>query len=97
MLNWKVVTQSLASFSAIVFVLCVAYGLLVPAAFHPSWMLEAMLPGFRWLSIGSFVLGLIESALYGAFAGALYSVLYNYFAGRAGHEAEHRRPAVRAA
>jgi hypothetical protein len=97
MLNWKVVTQSLASFAAISFALCVGYGLLAPPAFHPSWLLEAFLPGFKWLSLGSFVLGLIETALYGAWAGVLYSALYNYFARRAGRNAEHRVPAVRAA
>ena len=87
MLNWKVVTQSLTSFSAISFVLCVGYGLLVPAAVHPSWLLEAILPGFKWLSLGSFVLGLVEASVYGAWAGFLYSTLYNYFAGRAGVDA----------
>lgn len=49
------------------------------------------------LGLGSFVLGLIESALYGAWAGILYSVLYNYFARRAVREAERRLPRVRAA
>ncbi len=97
MLNWKVVTKSLASFGAISFVLCVGYGLLAPAAFHPSWLLEALLPGFKWLGFGSFVLGLIESVLYGAWAGVLYSALYNYFAGRAAREAERRLTTVRAA
>ncbi len=96
MLNWKVVAQSLASFSAISFVLCVGYGLL-PASFHLAWLLEAVLPGFKWLSVGTFVLGTVESAFYGAFAGALYSGLYNYFARRAGREAERRLTAVRAA
>jgi hypothetical protein len=97
MLNWKVVTQTLASFAAISFALCVGYGLLAPPTGHPSWLLEAILPGFTWLSVGSFVLGLIESALYGAWAGILYSTLYNYFARRAGREAEHRLRAVRTA
>ncbi|MGH7333921.1 MAG: DUF5676 family membrane protein [Candidatus Rokuibacteriota bacterium] len=97
MLNWKVVTQSLASFAAISFVLCVGYGFLAPAAFHPSWLLEAILPGFKWLSVGSFVLGVIESALYGAWAGVLYSALYNYFAGRANRDAKHRVATARAA
>ncbi len=49
MLNWKVVTQSLAGFAAVSFVLCVGYGLLALAAFHLSWLLEAILPGFKWL------------------------------------------------
>lgn len=97
MLNWKVVTKSLSSFAAISFVLCVGYGLLAPAAFHAPWLLEAILPGFTWLSVGSFVLGLIETALYGAFAGALYSVLSNYFARGADRNAEPRVRPVRAA
>ena len=37
MLNRKVITQSLSSFSAITFTLCVGYGLLVPSAFHAAW------------------------------------------------------------
>jgi hypothetical protein len=97
MLNWKVVTKSLSSFTAISFVLCVGYGLLAPAAFHPSWLLEALLPGFKWLGLGSFLLGLIESALYGAWAGVLYSALYNYFARRASGEAARRLRTARAA
>lgn len=97
MLNWKVVTQSLASFTGITYVLCVGYGLLVPAAFHPSWLLEALLPGFKWLGFGSFVLGLIVSTLYGAWAGVLYSALYNYFARRAARAAERPLTTVRAA
>lgn len=97
MLNWKVVTKSLASFTGISFVLCVGYGLLAPAAFHPSWLLEAILPGFKWLGLGSFLLGLVESALYGAWAGVLYSTLYSFFARRAAREAEHRLTSVRAA
>ena len=97
MLNWKVVTQSLASFAAISFALCVGYGLVATAAFHPAWLLEAILPGFRWLGFGSFVLGLIETALYGAWAGVLYSALYNYFARRAASEDKGRLARVRAA
>jgi hypothetical protein len=97
MLNWRVVTESLSSFAAISFGLCVGYGLLAPAGFHPSWLLEAFLPGFTWLSVGSFALGLIEAALYGAWAGALYSTLYNFFARRAAHAAEHRLTTPKAA
>jgi 2TM family of unknown function (DUF5676) len=80
MLNWKVVAKSLGSFAAISYVLCIVFGLLAPSWLHASWLLEAMLPGFKWLSVGSLVLGLVEAILYGAWAGVLYSTLYNYFA-----------------
>jgi 2TM family of unknown function (DUF5676) len=88
MLNWKVVSKSLGSFAAVSYVLCIGYGLLAPTSLHAAWLLEAMLPGFTWLSVGSFVLGLIESTVYGAWAGALYAVLYNFFARLEGREAK---------
>ena len=78
-LDWKVMTLTLGSFSAISFVLCVAYGLIVPTQFHPSALLEAVLPGFRWLTLGSFVLGVIETFVYGAYAGFAYALLRNFF------------------
>jgi uncharacterized protein DUF5676 len=97
MLNWKVVTKSLSLFAAISFVLCVGYGLIAPPALHAGWLLESLLPGFKWLSLGSFVLGLIETTLYGAWAGFLYSSLYNYFTRRAARVARHEATTVRAA
>ena len=97
MLNWKVVAESLGSFGAITFALCVAFGLIAPSAFHPSWLLETILPGFKWLSVGSLLLGLAETAIYGAWAGFLYSALYNYFVRRARADCQHRIRPVRAA
>ena len=76
--------------------LCVVYGLLAPSALHAAWLLEAMLPGFEWLSVWSFVLGGAEAGLYGAWAGFLYSTLYNYFADRARVKAESAITAARA-
>ena len=83
MLNWKVVVPATSTFTGITFVLCVAYGVVAPAAFHSSWLLEAMLPGFKWLSITAFLLGLAETMIYGAGAALLYTGLYNAFARRA--------------
>lgn len=45
------------------------YGLLVPKAFHMTQFLEIALPGFQGLSLGAFALGLVESFIYGAYAG----------------------------
>ena len=79
MLNWKVTIPTFASFTAITFLACVAFGLVVPQRFHAAWLLEAMLPGFRWLTLPSVLLGLVETAVYGAAAGTLWTALYNYF------------------
>jgi hypothetical protein len=81
-LNWKVVTLSLGLFGAVTFTLCVAYGLVVPPAFHSPQLLEMVLPGFTWLTAGSFLLGLAESFLFGVYAGLVFTPIYNLLAGR---------------
>ncbi|MDE3150694.1 MAG: hypothetical protein KGL93_00450 [Gemmatimonadota bacterium] len=64
------------------FGLCVAFGILFPgAAMFTAW--QALLPGFHWLSWRSFVLGALESYLYGWYAAALWVPAYNAAVGRA--------------
>ena len=67
---------------AISYVLCVAWGLIVPAAWqmYPAW--ERLLPGFTWLTPGTFILGLVETFLYGLYAGGLFASLYNILAAK---------------
>jgi 2TM family of unknown function (DUF5676) len=66
-------------FLAITFVLCVAFDLLFPAhAMFVVW--QKLLPGFTWLSWGSFVLGLVESYAYGWYVALIWVPLYNVFA-----------------
>lgn len=78
-LNIRVVTSSLATFSVVTYIFCVLYGLLVPTEFHSVRALEAVFPGFKWLTIGSFFIGLIESFLYGIYAGLVYAPIYNFY------------------
>jgi len=78
MLNIKIVTLSLGLFTAISFLLCILYGLLSPASIHMSNFLETVLPGFKWLTLWGFLLGLIESFLYGVYAGIVYVPIYNF-------------------
>lgn len=82
MLNTKVVTWSLALFGAVTFLVCVLYGLIAPAALHMTSWLEQVLPGFRWLTLGGFAIGLVESFLYGVFAGLVFTPIYNAMATR---------------
>lgn len=77
MLNLKVVTWSLGIFTTISFVVCIVYGLIVPPSLHMAGALEAVLPAFKWLTFGGFVLGLLESFLYGVFAGLVFVPVYN--------------------
>lgn len=70
---------SLSAFLVISYVLCVALGLFAPGwGLHQPWL--QFLPGFTWLTWPSFVLGLLENALYGWYAGLLFGWLFNRFA-----------------
>jgi len=80
MLNWKVVSWSLGTWTAISFLLCVLWGLVTPEPMHMHEFLELVLPAFEWLTWPGFLLGLVESFLYGVYAGLLYAPLYNFFA-----------------
>ena len=63
MLNIKVAIWSLGTCTALSFVLCVMYGLVIPESLHMHQFLEIVLPAFVWLTVGGFFLGLIESFL----------------------------------
>ncbi|CAN5441539.1 hypothetical protein BH10PSE16_BH10PSE16_10610 [soil metagenome] len=82
MLNIKVVSWALATTTAIPFVVCVTYGLATPETLHMHAFLEQVLPGFKWLTLQGFLIGLVESFLYGAYAGLVYVPVYNFFARR---------------
>jgi uncharacterized protein DUF5676 len=82
MLNWKVVCWSLACWAAVSFVVCVLWGLVTPEALHMHAFLEQILPAFKWLTWWGFLLGLIESFLYGFYAGLVFVPIHNFFARR---------------
>ena len=78
MLNVKALTWSLALTGAITFILCVLYGLVAPPEYHSGELLEKILPGFRWLTLGGFAIGLVEMTVFGAYHGLLIGWLYNF-------------------
>lgn len=73
--------MSLGLFLAITFVLCVGFDLLFPGlAMYQTWL--KLLPGFTWLSLPSFLLGLVESFAYGWYVALIFAPLFNFFAAR---------------
>lgn len=85
LLNIKVVSWSLGLFTSFTFILCVIYGLLVPRRLHGmSYILEAMLPAFKWLTFSGFIFGFVESFLYGAYVGIVFVPIYNFVNGKFG-------------
>lgn len=79
LLNIRVVSWSVGLFLSFSYILCVLYGLVVPEKLHGmAEFLEMILPAFRWLTFGGFILGLIESFLYGAYVGIVFVPIYNF-------------------
>ena len=76
-LDWRVLGSATASFLAISYVLCVSYDLVLGAQMYRAWV--DLLPGFHWISWGSFLLGLLETIGYGVFVGLVFAPLYNFF------------------
>jgi hypothetical protein len=79
MLNMKVVSWALGVTTLISYLVCVTYGLATPASLHMTGFLEQVLPGFKWLTWSGFLIGLVESFLYGVYAGMVYVPVYNFF------------------
>lgn len=73
------VALSLSALFSISYILCVIYGLIVPSSWqmYPLW--AKLLPGFQWLNFGSFLLGLIETIIYGFYVAYIFIPLFNYF------------------
>ena len=68
-------------FLAISFTLCVISDLVHPHfQMYPVW--ERLLPGFVWISWGSFFLGFVESYAWGWYFALIWVPLYNVIAAR---------------
>lgn len=73
--------MSLGLFFAITFVLCVGFDLLFPGqSMYQTWL--RLLPGFTWLTWPSFLLGIVESFVYGWYVALIFGPLFNFFAAR---------------
>jgi hypothetical protein len=73
---------ALSVFLALSFVLCVAGFLLFPSLPIAHQALSIFLPGFTLLSWSSFVMGLIESVLWGWYIALAFGSIYNAIARR---------------
>jgi len=83
-MSLKIVTWALALSGALLYLLCIAYGLTNPAGGHMREFLTIALPGFEWLTPKGFVIGLVKSFLYGALVGLVYVPIYNALERRLG-------------
>ncbi len=83
LLKVKILSWLLGTFFAVFFILCVLYGLVVPPRLHGmSAFLEAVLPAFKWVTFGGFLLGWAESFLYGVYIGVVFVPIYDFISRR---------------
>lgn len=76
-MSLKIVTWALGLSAALLYLLCIAYGLANPAGGHMREFLTIVLPGFEWLTPKGFAIGLAKSFLYGALLGLVYVPIHN--------------------
>ncbi len=77
-LRFQPVALAVTSFGLITYVLCILFDLVFTQwAMYRFW--EILLPGFTWISWGSFFIGLIGVIVYGVYAAAVFVPIYNYF------------------
>jgi len=79
-LQFKPIAAALTILGVATYVLCILFDLVFPQwAMHELW--EILLPGFTWISWGSFFIGLAGVIVYGLYVAAVFVPVYNYFQG----------------
>lgn len=80
-LDWRVVALATGSFLSVSYGLCAAGDLLFGHDMFWGW---TVLSGFNSLTWLSFLLGLVQTFLYGVYAALVFVPLYNFFGSRLG-------------
>jgi len=74
---------ALSLFLAITYVICIGFDLVLPQyAMYQTW--SGLLPGFVWLTPAGFLIGLVESLLYGWYAALIFGGIFNAITNRSG-------------
>ncbi|NIA02604.1 MAG: hypothetical protein GWO88_00080 [Planctomycetia bacterium] len=80
-ISLSAVGHATSLFLAITFTLCVGFDMLFPEhAMYTAW--QNLLPGFEWISVKGFFLGLVEAWAYGWYFALIWVPIYNVVAAR---------------
>lgn len=75
------VGMSVGTFFVVTYLLCVAYGFVVPGeGMHE--LISMLIPGFTWISWGSFLIGFVVAFGYGGYVALILVPLHNFFVRR---------------
>lgn len=79
-LRFKPVAAAVATLGTLTYILCIIFDFIFPPwAMNEFW--EILLPGFTWISWGSFFVGLAGIIAYSIYIAAVFVPVYNYFYG----------------
>jgi hypothetical protein len=78
-LHIKPLGNSLSLLLVISYLLCVGFGLLAPEQMRMYEAWAPLLPGFEWLTWTGFIIGLVETYVYGWYLAVLFVLLYRWF------------------
>ena len=73
---------AIVAVGGVAYLACVAAGVLWPDVFGMRAFFPTIFPGFTWLDPFSFVLGLVEVAIYGLAAAAVATFAWNFVVDR---------------
>lgn len=73
------VGHAVSSFLVVSFAICVVWGLFMPPAMHMHEAWEMIMPGFHWISLPAFLIGLAWAYAYGWYTALVFVPLYNFF------------------
>lgn len=72
---------ALTAFFVLSYLFCIASGVIIPDwELHQPWL--QFFPGFEWLTVRGFLIGLAESVIYAWYVALLFGWLFNTFVAR---------------
>ena len=81
-LGVKQTSLALGATAAAVYIECLIYGVVFMPNNSLHHQIFELFPGFVWLNIPSFIIGLIVSTIYGLGIGAFFAWVYNLLGGK---------------
>lgn len=79
MVRFKTLFITLVLYVSLLFTLCLIYDLIVPTEYQMLNFWKLLIPGFRGLTFGNYLVGLLIIVVYSAYTSFIFSKTLNYF------------------
>lgn len=79
LLRFKSLFLSFTIYFLFLYVVCILYDMIIPPEYQMLKIWIVLLPGFRGLTLGNFLLGVLDIIVYSAYTSFIFSKTLNYF------------------